>query len=126
MTCGQWLYARLASSTDVLSVTSNITPNFIDYTKIPAVCYEHVGFKRDGLFRSEVKSIKCVETTQDKCELLSGYLYKLFDGTTSRIYGMSSEIKVESIDIEAYQPSVWDSENRNWFGVIDIRVNFII
>ena len=126
MTVSQWTYNRLAASSNVTSITSNITPNYIDYSKIPAVCYEHVGFKRNGSFRSEVKSIKCVETTQDKCETLSGYIYTLFDGTSSRIYGMSSQMKVESIDIEAFQPSVWDSENRNWFGVLDIRVNYII
>jgi len=126
MTVSQWIYSRLAAASTVVAVTSNITPNFINYSKIPAICYEHVSFNRKGLFRSEVKSIKCVETTQDKCETLSGYIYGLFDDSTARIYGASSDMKVESVAIENFTPSVWDSENRNWFGVLDVRVNYYI
>lgn len=127
MTIGAWLYNRVISSTAVNAIiNSNCFPDVAEYTTIPAVVYSVVSQRTNKLFRSQIISLKSLETTQANCETLNRLIYSLFDDSTARIFEKSSEIKIESVGIVNNITSLWDDSNKTWFGVLDVRINYII
>jgi hypothetical protein len=134
MTIGSWLYTRITNSTSIniiigtsTSTNYNCYPDVANYENIPAVVYSVLSQKTNKMFRSQIVSLKSIETTQDKCETLNGLVYNLFDDSTrTRIFEKSSDIKIESVGIVNNITSLWDDTNKTWFGVLDVRINYII
>ncbi len=124
MMLGTYIYNRLASSTTITGITSNITPDISSYSDIPAITYKLLAQPTNIKFRKASITLKGIETTQEKCETLMENIYNLFDGTTSRIYGSSSDLKIESIGLLNFIPSLRDEVNSVWYGIFDIRINY--
>jgi hypothetical protein len=126
MTIGQYIYDRLIASTNITAISScNIFPNLIDYKYIPGIEYTIISQTINSLFRRATVSIKGFEKTQALCETFNNAIYALFDPTTSRIYELKGDMKIESVYMLTNIPSVWDNENKLWFCNSDIRINYI-
>ncbi len=124
MILGAYIYNRLSASTTITGITSNITPDISNYSDIPAITYKLLAQPTNMYFRRASVTLKGIETTQEKCETLLDNIFNLFDGTTSRIYGSSSDLKIESVGLLNFIPSIWDDVNSVWYGICDIRINY--
>ena len=125
MTIGSWIYNKVTSSTNINAIiSSNCKPDIADY-KIPGVFYQVLSQGKNRLFRSPVVSVKCIESSQDKCEVLNDLLLELFCSSTSRVYGVYGDMKVESVEFANNIPSYYDKDNKLWLGVLDFKVNYI-
>ncbi len=126
MTIGGWIYNRIINSSSINAIISgNCFPDIAEYSSIPSIVYTVISQNNKRLFRSQIVSLKCIETTQDKCETLNELMYNLFDDSTSRIFESSSNIKIESVVIANNITSLYDQENQTWTGILDVKINYI-
>ena len=126
MSISTYLYDKLIGTTAITGIVGDsIYPAVGDYDDIPYVTYEHISFVSQArIYRTEVKSIKSVETTQDLCETLQGVIYNTFDNTTSALRSNTSNINVEDITIVNSIPSMWNDTDRVWYGITDIQITY--
>lgn len=126
MNINKYIRDKLLSSTAITSiVSSKIYPDISDYSNIPCLLYRYVSQTNTLNMKKLTVELKGITTTQDQCETLHGYIYSLFDNTTSRIYEKVQDLKIESIDIINSLPAVYDNNNKIWFNNTDIRINYI-
>lgn len=122
-----FIYHKLTGSTAITGIvsTSGVYPDKANYELVPCIVYSFQNQTYKNTFRSQIVSIKSIETTQDLCNTLNENVFQLFDDSTTQQRELYNDLKIESIAIINNIPSVYDDQNNNWFGVTDIRINYI-
>jgi hypothetical protein len=117
---------KLTGSTNITSIvsTSGVFPDK-STSSPPYIVYSFQNQTKNKTFRLQIVSIKSIETTQDLCNTLNEKVFQLFDDSTTQQRELYNDLKIESIAIINNIPSIYDDQNNNWFGVTDIRINYI-
>lgn len=128
MSINSWLYNRIISSTNINAIISGRCYPFASpssqTSNVPLVVYTDISQKTNIFCRQPIISIRCVEKTLDKCEVLNEYLYYLFDNSTQKISEVSGDIRIEGTEIINNIPTLYDFNNKVWNGILDIKIYY--
>lgn len=126
MSISNWLYNRIISSTAINAIINgNCFPDNVPSTAIPGISYTYLSQSNNLICRQPIITIRSVETTQDKCELLNELLYNLFDNTTTRIQSMTTDgYRIENCEVIKNIPCIYDFNNFIYNGILDIRIYY--
>jgi len=120
-----FIYTKLTASTKINAYTTSILPDKADNRFIPGITYQIISETNNVILKTCVMEVKHFNKTQDLCYSMSEEIYNLFSDSTSQQRTLYNGYKIESIKIVNSLPARWDQENLLWYGVNDIRVNYI-